>query len=82
MWMLSHSVVSIVTSWTTRILCPCNFPGKNTGVGFHFLFQGNLPNPGIEPGSQALPANSLPTESPGKPLIQPLQQYQDFSIIQ
>ena len=27
------------------------FPGKNTGVGCHFLLQGNLPNPGIEPTS-------------------------------
>ena len=24
-------------------------PGKNTGVGCHFLLQGDLPNPGIEP---------------------------------
>ena len=24
----------------TRVLCPCNFPDKNTGVGCHFLFQG------------------------------------------
>ena len=24
-------------------------PGKNTGVGCHALFQGNLPNPGIKP---------------------------------
>ena len=23
----------------TRFLCPWNFPGKNTGVGCHFLFQ-------------------------------------------
>ena len=23
----------------TRLLCPWNFPGKNTGVGCHFLFQ-------------------------------------------
>ena len=23
-----------------RLLCPCYFPGKNTGVGCHFLFQG------------------------------------------
>ena len=21
-------------------LCPCDFPGKNTGIGCHFLFQG------------------------------------------
>ena len=23
----------------SRLLCPWNFPGKNTGVGFHFLLQ-------------------------------------------
>ena len=28
--------------------------GKNTGVSCHFLFQGNLPNPGIELRSPAL----------------------------
>ena len=22
------------------LLCPCDFPGKNTGVGCHFLLQG------------------------------------------
>ena len=26
----------------TRILCPRDFPGKNTGVGCHFLLQGIL----------------------------------------
>ena len=35
---------------STRLLCPWNFLSKNTGVGCHFLLQGNLPNPGIEPG--------------------------------
>ena len=34
-----------------RLLCPWNFLGKKTGVGCHFLFQGNLPKPGIEPAS-------------------------------
>ena len=24
----------------TRLFCPWNFPGKNTGVGCHFLLQG------------------------------------------
>ena len=28
----------------------------------------DLPDPGIEPGSPALQADSLPTERPGKPL--------------
>ena len=27
-----------------RLLCPWDFPGKNTGVGCHFLLQGNFPN--------------------------------------
>ena len=33
-------------------------------MGCHFLLQ-NLPNPGIEPGSPALQADSLPPEPPG-----------------
>ena len=40
---------------------------KNTGVGSLTLLLGNLPNPGIEPGSPALQADSLPTELSGKP---------------
>ena len=31
-------------------------PGKNTGVGCHFLLQGIFPNPGIEPVSLMSPA--------------------------
>ena len=27
--------------WPTRLLCPWDFPGKNTGVGCHFLLQGS-----------------------------------------
>ena len=42
-------------------------PGKNTRVGCHALLQGNLPNPGMEPRSPTLQANSLPSEPPGKP---------------
>ena len=41
-------------------------PGKNTGVGCHALLQGNLPNPGTEPRSPTLQADSLPSELPGK----------------
>ena len=26
--------------WPTTLLCPWDSPGKNTGVGWHFLFQG------------------------------------------
>ena len=34
------------TPYPTRLLCPWNFPGKNTGVGCHFLFQGTFPTQG------------------------------------
>ena len=29
--------------WPTRLLCPWDFPGKNTGVGCRFLLQGSNP---------------------------------------
>ena len=57
---------------STRLLCPWNFLSKNTGVGCHFLLQGNLPNPGIEPTSPASPelaGRFFITEPPGKPLL-------------
>ena len=37
-------------------------------------FSSNLPNPGIEPGSPTLQADSLPSEPPGKPLLKPYCQ--------
>ena len=33
-----------------RLLCPCNSPGKNTGVGCHVLLQGIFLNPESNPG--------------------------------
>ena len=30
---------------------------------------GDLPNPGIEPGSPALQADTVPSEPPGKPIL-------------
>ena len=54
--------------WSARLLCPWNSPDKNTGVSCHFLLQGNLPDPEIEPWSPALQADSLPPEPPQKAL--------------
>ena len=44
-------------------------PGKDTGElsVFPFPSPGDLPDPGIKPMSPALQADSLLTESPGKP---------------
>ena len=33
----------------TRLLCLWNFPGKSTGVGFHFPLQGIFPTQGLSP---------------------------------
>ena len=51
-----------------------NSLGQNTGVGSHWSGSpspGDLPNPGIEPRSPALQADSLPTEPQRKPNIDP-----------
>ena len=37
-----------------RLLCPCDFLGKNTGFGLPFPSSGDLPDPGIKPMSPAL----------------------------
>ena len=60
---------SFATPWTiaTRLLCPWDFPGKNTGVDCHFLLQRNLPDPEIKPTSPALAAGFFTTEPLGKP---------------
>ena len=49
-----------------RLLCSWNSPGKNIGVGCHFLLQRILP--GIKPGSLALQADSLPWSHQGSPI--------------
>ena len=32
-----------------RLLCPWNFPGKDTGAGCHFLLQGTFPTQRLNP---------------------------------
>ena len=48
--------------WTVAcqsLLCPRNFPGKNTGVGCHFLLQGIIPTWRSNPTSPALAGRFL-----------------------
>ena len=52
----------------TRLLCPWDFPGKNTGVGCRFLLQGIF-DPGVELMSPTLAGGVLTTEPLGKPLF-------------
>ena len=51
-----------------RLLPPWDSPGKSTGVGCHFPSPGDLPNPGIEPGSPTFQADALTYEPPWKPM--------------
>ena len=37
------------------LICSWNFPGKNTGVGCHFLLQGTFPTQGSNPSLLCLP---------------------------
>ena len=51
--LLSH-VRLFATPWAvpTRLLCPRDFPGKNAGVGYHFLLQGIFLTQGLNPPTQ------------------------------
>ena len=62
----------LIPSWRlglqpTRLLWPWDFPGKNTGVGGHFLLQGIVPTQGFELMSPALAGGLFTTEPQGKP---------------
>ena len=68
---VSHSVVSdFVTPWTVAHQAPLSmeFSRQGSWSGMPFPSPGDLPDPGTEPGSPALQANSLPSEPSGKPL--------------
>ena len=59
-----------MTPWTAVHQAPLSmrFSRQRYWSGLPFPSPGDLPNPGIEPGSPALPAYTLPTELQGKPI--------------
>ena len=76
--MLSSSVVSNSLRphrlQPTRLLCPWDFPGKNTEVGCHFLLQGIFPTQGSNPCLLHWQVASIPLRhlgSPGRLLLGP-----------
>ena len=52
-----------------RLLCPWDFPGKNTGIDCHLLLQGISLSQGSNPLSPVLAGRFFSTEPIGKPLI-------------
>ena len=61
-----------VTLWTVAYQASLSMGFSRQGCwsGLPFLSSGDLPNPGIEPGSSTLQADALPSEPSGK--LQPL----------
>ena len=57
-----------VTAWTIACQAPLSTEFSRQGYwsGLPFPFPGDLPDPGIEPRSSTLQADSLPYEPPGK----------------
>ena len=66
--LLSH-VWLFATPWTVAYQAPLSvgFSRQEYWSGLPFPSPGDLPNPGIEPRSPALRADTLPSEPPGKP---------------
>ena len=62
---LSH-VQLFVTPWTVAH-CPCDFPGKNTGVGCYFLLQGIFLTQGLNLGLLHWQVDYLPLLTQGSP---------------
>ena len=59
-----------VIPWTVAHQAPLSMelPRQEDWSGLTFLSPGDLPDPGIKPGSPALQADSLPSELQGKPI--------------
>ena len=58
-----------MTLWTVAHQAPLSmgFSRQEYWMGWPFPSPGDLPSPGIEPGSPALQADSLLSKPPGKP---------------
>ena len=65
--LLSH-VQLFVTPWTAACQAPLSmgFSKQEYWSGLPFPSPGDLPDPGIEPGSPSLQANALLSKPPGK----------------
>ena len=65
---LSH-VQLFATPWTVAYQAPVSmgFSRQEYWSGLPFPSPGDLPDPGIKPGSPALQADTLTSEPPGKP---------------
>ena len=68
---LGFMVRLFATPWTVAYQAPpsMEFSRQEYWSGLPFPSPGDVPNPGIKPGSPALQAGTLPSEPPGKPCL-------------
>ena len=66
--LVAKSCQTLVTLWTVahQAALSMGFSRQEYWSGLPFPSAGDLPNPGTEPRSPALQADSLPSEPPGK----------------
>ena len=75
--LLTQSCPTLVTPWTVAFQATLSmeFSRQEYRSGLPFPSPGDLSNPGIEPGSPTLQADSLPSEPPGKPSFENASSY-------
>ena len=73
--LVAKSCLTLATPWTVACQAPLSmgFSRQESWSGLPLPSPGNLPNPGIEPGSPALKVDSLPTELQGIICVQRTQ---------
>ena len=74
---LLNCVQYFVTSWTVASQAPLSmeFSRQEYWSGLSFPSPGDLPIPGMKPGSHALQVDSLPLRQPGKSYYNKLEDY-------
>ena len=68
--LVTMSCLTLATPWTVARQAPLSmgFPRQEYWSGWPFPSSGDLPNPGIQPESPILQADSLPLSQQGSPL--------------
>ena len=75
--LVTESYLTLVTPWTVacQALLSMGFSSQEYGSGLPFPSPGYLPDPGIEPRSPVMQADSLPSGPPGEPIEKNTTQY-------
>ena len=80
---VAKSCPALATPCTAVCQAPLSvgFPRQEYSSGLLFPFLRDIPDPGIEPESPALQADSLPSEPPGKKIAWHMEMATDSSIL-